>query len=264
MHNDPPPIPFPQYVMKTLLALLLALSPLAAFAQSASDVFDEVERRQNLITSEAASIRMEIVDERGRTRTRSMDLRTKVGDDDRAKSILVFTGPADIRGTGLLTVEADGGDEQKLYLPALGRVQRIAGSKRGERFAGSDFTYEDLGTRDPDQYTVEMVETTPDAFVFEARPKGGDSKYSRIVLTVDRERYVVERAEHYDRSNKLAKVLTATDFAEAVPGAWRANRMVMEDVQADRRTVLTFTDRETGTALRDDVFTERQLQRGLR
>ena len=249
--------------MKTLLALLLALAPLSALAQSASDVFDEVERRQNLVTSESASIRMEIVDERGRTRTRSMDLRTKL-DGDRTKSILVFTGPADIRGTGLLTVEADGGDEQKLYLPALGRVQRIAGSKRGERFAGSDFTYEDLGTRDPEQYTVKMVETTPDAFVFEARPKDSDSKYSLIVLTVDRERYVVERAEHYDRGNELAKVLTATDFAEAVTGAWRANRMVMEDVQADRRTVLTFTDRETGTSLRDDLFTERRLQRGLR
>ncbi len=251
--------------MKTLSALLLFLLPLAALAQtSASDVFREVERRQNLVTSEAASIRMEIVDERGRTRTRSMDLRTKLGSGDRAKSIIVFTGPADIRGTGLLTVETAGGDDQKLYLPALGRVQRIAGSKRGERFAGSDFTYEDLGTRDPNQYDVRMIETTPDAFAFEARPKDRDSKYGRIVLTVDRERYVVERAEHYDRSNELAKVLTATDFTEVVPGAWRANALAMEDVQADRRTVLTFSDRKTGTDLSDDLFTERQLQRGLR
>ena len=250
--------------MKTLLASLLLLAPLTVLAQtSASDVFEEVERRQNLVTSESASIRMEIVDERGRTRNRSMDLRTKL-DGGRTKSILVFTGPADIRGTGLLTVEADGGDEQKLYLPALGRVQRIAGSKRGERFAGSDFTYEDLGTRDPDQYTVKMIETTPQAFVFEARPKDSDSKYSRIVITVNRARYAIERAEHFDRSGELAKVLTATDFTEAVPGAWRANRMSMEDVQADRRTILTFTDRETGATLRDEVFTERQLQRGLR
>ena len=249
--------------MKTLLVLLF-LFPLAAAAQpSASDVFDEVERRQNLVTSESAALRMEIVDERGRIRTRSMDLRTKISSDDRAKSSLVFTGPADIRGMGLLTVETDGGDDQMLYLPALGRVQRIAGSKRGERFAGSDFTYEDLGTRDPDQYDVEMLETTPGAFVFEARPKDDDSDYSRIVLTVDREGYVVERAEHYDRSGELAKVLTASDFGEVAPNAWRANRLTMEDVQDDRRTVLTFTERETGATLDDAVFSERQLQRGL-
>ena len=249
--------------MKTLLPLLF-LFPLAASAQSAHDVFDEVERRQKLVSSESASLRMEIVDERGRTRTRAMDIRTKVGDDDRAKSILVFTSPADIRGMGLLTVEADGGDDQKLYLPALGRVQRIAGSKRGERFAGSDFTYEDLGTRDPDEYEVSLGDSTPEAFVIEARPRDGASKYSRIVLTVDRERYVVTKAEHYDRSGDLAKVLTASDLTEVVPGTWSANRLVMEDVQDDRRTVLTFENRKTGTVLRDDLFTERQLQRGLR
>jgi len=249
--------------MKTLLTLLF-LFPLAASAQSAQDIFDEVERRQKLVSSESASLRMEIVDERGRTRTRAMDIRTKVGDDDRAKSILVFTSPADIRGMGLLTVEADGGDDQKLYLPALGRVQRIAGSKRGERFAGSDFTYEDLGTRDPDAYEVTMGDATPEAFVIEARPRDPASKYSRIVLTVDRERYVVTRAEHYDRGGDLAKVLTASDLVETAPGAWSPSRLVMADVQDNRRTVLTYEDRETGTALRDDLFTERQLQRGLR
>lgn len=250
--------------MKTLPLLLFFLLPLAAAAQpTASDVFDEVERRQNLVSTESAALQMEIVDERGRTRTRSMDLRTKL-DGGRTKSILVFTGPADIRGMGLLTVETGSGDDQRLYLPALGRVQRIAGSKRGERFAGSDFTYEDLGTRDPDQYDVEMLETTDDAFVFEARPKDEDSEYSRIVLTVDRARYVIRRAEHFDQSGKLAKVLTAEDFAEVAPDSWRANRLTMEDVQADRRTVLTFTERDTGASLNDDLFTERQLQRGLR
>ena len=109
-----------------------------------------------------------------------------------------------------------------------------------------------------------MLETTDDAFVFEARPRDDDSEYSRIAITVDRERYAIRRAEHFGRDGELVKVLTAGDFTEVAPGAWRANRMVMEDVQADRRTVLTFTDRETGATLRDDVFTERQLQRGLR
>ncbi|MDX1530783.1 MAG: outer membrane lipoprotein-sorting protein, partial [Rhodothermales bacterium] len=143
------------------LALLLPFGAVApqATAQTASEVFEEVERRQKLVANEEAAIRMEIVDERGRTRTRQMRTYTKVGADDRAKSLVVFTGPADIRGMGLLTIERDGGDEQQLYLPALRRVQRISGSQRGERFAGSDFTYEDLSTRDPDEYRVALVET---------------------------------------------------------------------------------------------------------
>ena len=250
--------------MKSFLLLALLIVPFAARGQSAADVFDEVERRQRLVTSESSSIRMEIVDERGRTRTRAMDVRSKIGDDGRSKSLLVFTDPADIRGTGLLTVETDGGDDQKLYLPALGRVQRIAGSKRTERFAGSDFSYEDLGTRDPDDYDVSMGASTPEAFVLEARPRGSDSQYGRIVLTVDRARYAVTKAEHYDRGGELVKVLTAMDFAEVAPGAWRGNRLVMEDVRERRQTTLTFTEREVGVALRDDLFTEREFERGLR
>jgi hypothetical protein len=81
---------------------------------------------------------------------------------------------------------------------------------------------------------------------------------------VDRKRYVVLRAEHYDKGGDLEKVLTAEDFTEVAPGAWRADTLTMEDVQAGRRTVLTFTERATGTTLRDDLFSERQLQRGLR
>jgi outer membrane lipoprotein-sorting protein len=251
--------------MKSILACLafLLLAPVL-HAQTAEEIFREVERRQKLVQNEEARIDMEIVDARGRTRSRAMQVYTKVGNDDRRRSLLVFTGPADIRGTGLLTIEQAGGDDQRLYLPALGRVQRIAGNQRTERFAGSDFTYEDLGTRDPDQYTTRMVETRPDAWVIEAVPRDRSSQYGRIVLTVDRERYVVRRADHYDRNGQLAKVLTAENFEEVAPRAFRARRLVMEDAQANRRTVLTFAGRRTDRTLSDDLFTERQLQRGLR
>jgi outer membrane lipoprotein-sorting protein len=254
------------HLVGLFLALLLLGGGLTvpAQAQSAQEVFEEVERRQKLVQNERAEIEMVIEDSRGRTRSRSMQVLTKVGSDGRQRSLLVFTGPADIRGTGLLTVETASGDDQKLYLPALGRVQRVAGSQRAERFAGSDFTFEDLGSRDPDQYTVTMVDRGADAFVIEARPLDRDSQYSRIVLTVDRNRYVIRAADHYDRRDRLAKVLTADRFTEVVPGAHRASRLVMEDVIANRRTVLTFASRETPRELSDDLFTERQLQRGLR
>lgn len=246
-----------------LLILLAPLAPIAS-AQTATEIFQEVERRQKLVQNERAQIEMVIEDARGRTRTRSMQVATKVGSDGRQRSLLVFTAPADIRGTGLLTIETASGDDQKLYLPTLGRVQRVAGSQRTERFAGSDFTFEDLGSRDPDQYRVRMVETRPDAFVIEARPLDAASQYSRIVLTIDRERYVILSADHFDRSDRRAKVLEAADFREVVPGAYRANRLTMADVVANRRTVLTFASRETPSSLSDDLFTERQLQRGLR
>jgi len=254
--------------MRPILPLFLVLAAIIAapaFGQAdAREVFEEVERRQKLVTNERAELEMRIEDSRGRTRTRSMEVFTKVGSDDRQRSLLVFTGPADIRGTGLLTVETALGDDQRLYLPALRRVQRISGSQRTERFAGSDFTYEDLGTRSPDEYDLRLVETRTDSYVIEARPRDRASQYGRILLEIDRRRYVVTRAEHFNRRDELVKVLTTEDIREVAPGAYRSNRLMMEDLTENRRTVLTFSSRDTGTVLSDDLFTERQLQRGLR
>ena len=50
-----------------------------------------------------------------------------------------------IRATASLAVALAG---VFLFLPALGRVRRIAGSERQESFVGSDFTYEDIGGRE--------------------------------------------------------------------------------------------------------------------
>jgi hypothetical protein len=222
-----------------------------------------VDRRQRAVASQRADVRMEIVDERGRTRTREMLMLSKRGADDRTRALVVFTAPADVRGTGLLTVETAQGDDQRLYLPALRRVQRIAGSGRQERFAGSDFTYEDLSSRDPDDYATTMASTTADAFIVEAVPEPGtESAYGRILLGIDRTRYVILRADYFDDGGRLVKQLRGSDFEEVAPGTWQPRRLVMEDLRDDRRTVLTFTVRDSGTPIPDDVFTERQLQRG--
>ena len=248
----------------TVLALSALALALPARAQSAQEIFEEVERRQDQVRAEEARIRMEIVDAKGRARTREMTVYGEVDRDDRQRSLVVFTGPADIRGTGLLTVEGAGGDDQRLFLPALGRVQRIAGGKRGERFAGSDFSYEDLGSRDPERYTATLVRTTPQAWTIAVQPKPGtETGYARIVLTVDRATYTVRRADYEDARGRTVKRLTAEDFVEVAPGAFRANRMTMADLEADRKTVLTFTQRKAGD-IDDDVFSERTLQRGVR
>lgn len=255
--------PLPLVLSALMLLLPVLLAPTAEAQSDARAIFEEVDRRQKLVRNEEATLRMEIVDPRGRTRTRDMQTFTQVTDDDRTRALLLFTGPADIRGTGLLTVETASGDDQRLYLPTLGRVQRIAGGQRGDRFAGSDFTFEDLGSRNPDDYDLRLAETRADAWVLEARTRRDDSPYSRLVITVDRERYVLTRVEHYDRRDRLARVLTAERFEPVAGGqAFRAGRLTMEDAQAGRRTVLTYQERRTDRTIPDATFTERRLQRG--
>ena len=111
---------------------------------------------------------------------------------------------------------------------------------------------------------MSLIETSDSLWTIDAVPLDADSRYGRITFEVDRDRYVVREAAYYDRDGELWKRLTAADFEEVAEGSWRAGRMTMADVQAERRTKLVFLERETGEPLDADLFTERQLQRGLR
>ncbi|MGH9348232.1 MAG: outer membrane lipoprotein-sorting protein, partial [Vicinamibacterales bacterium] len=76
-----------------------------------------------------AEMRMRLYDRQGRVRERTMTLLTLHGASRRSDKTLVrFTYPHDIKNTGFLVWEhPDAADERFLYLPALGRVRRIAG-----------------------------------------------------------------------------------------------------------------------------------------
>ena len=76
---------------------------------------------------------------------------------DGDRLLIRFTYPNDIRGTGFLVWEHPNSDDERfLYLPSLGRVRRIAGTEAQESFVGSDFTYEDIGGREFDDYTLRV------------------------------------------------------------------------------------------------------------
>src|SRR3954452_20910230 len=113
-----------------------------------------------------AEMRMKLFDRHGRARERAMTLVTLRGRDnpgaaktapDSDRLLIRFTYPNDIRGTGFLVWEHPKTDDERfLFLPALGRVGRIAGSEAQESFVGSDFTYEDIGGREFDDYSYAL------------------------------------------------------------------------------------------------------------
>lgn len=250
--------------MRLLLTafVVLLLSP-SVLGQSAEDIFREMNRRQRQIQTQQVSINMEIVDDRSRSRSSSLVLLTKVGSNDSFKALAVFTAPSDISGTGLLTRRTASSDEQLFYVPALDEVQRVDGSLRGQNLGGSDITFEDISPRDPADYTFSLIRTTNTAWVVRATPRTASvSAYGKVVLMVDRQRYSLLRMDCYDKQNRRIKRLVASEFEEVQTGVWQASRLVMENEENDRRTTLTFSNRQSGLALADALFTEEQLRRG--
>lgn len=209
------------------------------------------------------TFKMRLFDRQERARERALTVLSKKssGGD---KSLTRFTYPADIAGTAFLVWEHPDADAERfLYLPALARVRRIAGSEAQESFVGSDFTYEDIGGREFNDYTYTLVNDTAEggaAYTLESRAKDANARFPRVVSIVRKDNFVVMHADIYSKRGDVQKVFDAQRI-EKVGKYWTAMAMVMKDVGQKTRTELTVEKAEYDVGLSDDAFTRRELEK---
>ncbi len=226
-------------------------------------------------------MRMRLYDRRDRVRERALTLLSMRGGAGRPvdgdRTLIRFTYPNDIDGTGFLVWEhPDAEDERFLYLPSLGRTRRIAGSEAQESFVGSDFTYEDIGGREFDDYDYVLVDeagtpavwkaadgSTHPAHRLESRSKDPNARYPRVVSLVRQDNFVVVGAEIYNRRGGVQKSFEVLRL-EQVDGYWTTLEMKMTDLVQNTRTELVFEDVAYDVGLSADTFTRRELERGRR
>ena len=220
-----------------------------------------------------AEMRMRLFDRQGRVRERGLVISTlnaAAGD----RTLVRFTAPGDIRNTGFLVWEhPDVDDERFLYLPALGRVRRIAGEEKQESFVGSDLSYEDIGGRDVADYTYTFADenatwTAPDgvkhpAWALESRARARDADFPRSVSLVLKDRLVVVHADIYNRRDERAKVFDVRRL-ELVDGIWTVLDLVVVNERDRTRTELATTSIRYNIGLTEHDFSRRELEQGAR
>ena len=260
------------------IALTVGVSA-AAFAQSAEkkglDIAIEADKRDLGWTDQTAKGLMILRDSRGNETRREFktlnleDTDPKFGD----KAIIVFQSPRDIRGTALLThskVEpAD--DDQWLYLPAIKRVKRISSSNRTGKFVSSEFSFEDLGSQEVEDYTYKWLrdeacptDTSLQCFVTESYPKNARSGYSKRVSWTDQSEYRLMQVDFYNRRGDLEKTLTFTGYNEYAGQYWRADLLRMVNKQTGKQTDLTWEDYKFKGGLSESQFRSQVLPRAAR
>jgi len=254
-----------RFMKKILPVTILLILPSLLLAQEsdtrARQIFEEVDQRRNSVTYEESELQMVIYNSNGDTRKRKIKSYS-YNDAETSKSLLIFSEPANVRGTGFLTVNDGENEVQKLYLPALGRIQIISASEKSDRFMGSDFTYEDLGAQDPDDYTFRMEAETDTAFVLDAI-KQGNSQYDHVKFYIKPEKYALLKVEYFNGTNEMIKKLVADNLEKLNDQLWKPQTMTMYDLKNDRKTTLRWENRNTDQTIPQWRFTERGLRRGL-
>jgi hypothetical protein len=223
------------------------------------------------------ALRMRLYDRHQRVRERALTMHLLKGGPGRPapgdRTLLRFTYPNDIKGTALLVWEQPSADDERfLYLPALGRVRRIAGSEAQESFVGSDFTYEDIGGREFEAFSYRLVDGSDASWkdaagvaypvhVLESRRLDASSRFPRVVSLVRADNFVVVRAEIYNRRDEVQKLYEVRKV-EKVGGYWTVLDMIMTDSLQRTRTELVIEKMEYDVGLTADAFSRRELERG--
>jgi hypothetical protein len=232
------------------------------------------------------TLRMRLADRHNRIRERVMTVtglrgRTAPGtpattpEGDRL--LIRFTYPNDIRGTSFLVWEhPDADDERFLFLPSLGRVRRIAGTEAQESFVGSDFTYEDIGGREFDEYTYafagadgERASWTPpfggrprEGWRLESTRKDSSAPFPRVVSLVLKDSFVVVQADIYNRRNEKQKVYSVGRL-EQVEKISTVMSSVMTNALEKSRTELSVESVDYNVGLNEADFSRRELERAV-
>ena len=272
-------------VLSTAFVVLAAPAARQAPAVTAESVARQIQDRNTGRDSRSA-MRMKLVDRHNRVRERALALIALRGRDapgalpsapDGDRLLIRFNYPNDIRGTAFLVWEhPDSDDERFLYLPSLGRVRRIAGTEAQESFVGSDFTYEDIGGREFDDYSYSFA--GPDgensswspvgdgaarpAWRLESRRKNASAEFPRVVSMVLKDSLVVVGADVYNRRNEKQKVYTVRRL-EPIENIWTVMESEMTNALEKTRTELVVETMDYNVGLKEADFNRRELERTI-
>ena len=217
-----------------------------------------VDEANNGFVGEKAEMEMLLINAHGDEVQRKMTAQTAEREGDGDRSITTFQWPADVKGTRMLTwSHATGDDDQWLYLPALKRVKRISSRNKSGAFMGSEFSYEDLGSREVEEYTYKYLGEDEHegrkCWKMEQYPVSTKSGYSKEITWVDQGYMNPVKVEYYDRKGELLKVgyfRKMTQYGKY----WRADEIFMENVQTKKKSSVIWTVRELGAQFDDYHF----------
>ena len=253
--------------LATAALLLMANISIALTTQEQGLVISKEHKQRDVgWTDSTADMIMLLKNEQGQQSTRDVRIKSLEQKGKGDKSLSIFNKPRDVRGTAFLSfshpVEAD---DQWMYLPVLKRVKRISSKNKSGPYMGSEFSFEDLGSFEIAKYTYNYLGDDKlngvDSFMVEQLPVDENSGYTRRIVWIDKQEYLIHKIDFYDRKNSLLKTLSYHDYKKYLDKFWRANSMEMINHQSGKSTVLQWNNYAFRTGLKDTDFNRNSLKR---
>ncbi len=216
-----------------------------------------------------ADITMTLENAKGNTRVRELSIISKEK-EGLNRSVLHFTSPADIEGTGFLMIETDdGSSDMWLYLPELGKSRKIVSSGKNDSFMGSDISYSDMEGRPLEKYTFfRFADETvggESCYVIEARAVDSsvieDTGYSRTLYFISKEKLIPLKGWMFAPDGTLLKQMVIGEV-KLIDLSWIPSSIEVKHVVEDHTTRMELKNIELNSDPDEAYFTQQYLKRG--
>ena len=251
----------------------------AAQAQDGLPSTDEIIKKANHMAlyqgaDTKGKVSMVITDRQGRVRKRTFNILRKNDDEiDRdQKYYTFFQSPADVRKMVFMVhkhaaIEKD--DDRWLYMPSLDLVKRIAASDKRTSFVGSDFLYEDISGRSPEEDTHELIETTGTNYVIKNIPKEpGSVEFAYCLAHIEKKTFIPMKMEFFKKGDRLYRTIEVTTV-ESIQADENGQKQtyptvtvtLARDLENGSHSVMTYSNVRYNVGIGDKIFSERYLRR---
>jgi len=244
--------------VKMILLTLLMSSVWGQTGLEIAKMVDEKPTPRDMVNT----TNMVLTNSKGKTRTNVMMSRSI---DGNKKQIIWFLEPKDDRGVAFLKIEHNNkDDEMRMWLPAFKKVRRISSKRKGDAFMGSDLSYEDLTSRDLNEYTYKRLDdelvNSSQCFVLESKPNtSAKSSYSKHISWINKENLNIVQEYSFDKRGALKKEKYFQH--NKLKDYYVMNQIRVKDVQKQHTTEVTFESLEVDTGINPALFQEKNLKR---
>ena len=208
-----------------------------------------------------SNMSMLLTNKNGKTRTSKIRSYSK---DENKKQILWFLAPADDKGVAYLKIEHENkNDDMKLWLPNFKKIRRISSKKKSESFMGSDMSYEDMTSRNIDEYTYSILGSEKidnvDCYILESVPSGIKTEYSKHISWITKDMHLPVKEESFDKNGELLK--SKSIIYQQIKEYSIMVELHVKNVQRNHQTILKFDNIEVDSGIKDNIFHEKNLKR---
>ena len=123
----------------------------------------------------------------------------------------------------------------------------------------SDLSYEDMLSRDLDDFEYKIIDEDDNFYILESIPKDQNSEYSKHESWVSKDKLLIKKEKSYDKEGKILKekIFKHTH----IKGYDVVSKIDVTNVKKKHQTILVITNLGIDMGVKDNIFQEKNLKR---